>query len=115
MPFINDFADLLNDTIIWRQKTGRNDFGARTFGTGITFTARVVKKTKMVRDIRGDQVVSTAQVWIGTTDDTNLDAPPNVSPEDQIELSNGQTPDILMIEQPQDESGVAAYTKVYFR
>lgn len=115
MTFIDEFSDCLSDTATWRELLSRDKFGARTFKTGIVFTARLVQETKLVRDQNGDQVVSSAQLWLGETADTNLIQAPNVNPDDEIELSNGDTPVILSIQRPQDETGLAPFVKVFFK
>lgn len=115
MAFIDDFADMLISTATWKKFLSRDRAGAPTYGAGITFTARLVEKNRLIRASNGDQIVSSSHVWLGTTDDTNLTAPPDVDPEDQIVLANGDTPTILSTERPQDETGEAAYTVVYFK
>lgn len=114
MPFVDDFADCLNDTATWKRFQSRDRAGSPTYDAGITFTARLVEKNRLIRAGNGDQIVSSSHVFLGTTDDTNLEAPPDVDPEDQILLSNGDTPTIAKVDRPQDETGVAAYTLVYF-
>lgn len=115
MAFIDDFADMLNSTATWQKFLSRDRAGAPTYGAAIEFTARLVEKNRLVRAGNGDQIISTSHVWLGETSDTNLDAPPDIDPADQITLANGDTPTILSVERPQDETGVAAYTVVYFK
>lgn len=115
MAFIDDFKDFLGDTAIWRKFASRDQFGDPTYNDDIEFTARLVQTTKLVRDQNGDQVISRAHIWLGETADTDLLEPPDVRPDDQIELSNGDTPVILSVERPQDENGLAAFTKVFFK
>lgn len=98
--------DLFTDTVTYRAFSSRDVFGAPTYGSGTEYAARVVREHHLVRDGQGDEVVSTAQVWIKGT--------PEVDPEDQVELSDGTTPEILTSERFQDERG-ASHTKVYFR
>lgn len=116
MSFINEFSDCLGDTAIWREFVSRGRVGGvPTYKTGIEFDARLVQKSKLVRDQNGDQVISSSNVILGNSIDTNLDDPPDVRADDEIELSNGDIPVILTVERPQDETGVAAYTKVFFK
>lgn len=111
MAFVNDFLDMMSDTLRWRPLAGRDDYGAPDYGStdGDEFECRLVRENKLVRTVQGDEVVSTAHVWIGGT--------PMVRPEDQIELSDGTTPEILSVEIFQDEDGgeLLSHTKVYFR
>lgn len=115
MTFIDEFSDCLSDTATWREFSSRDRFGKPTFKTGIVFTARLVEKTKLVRDRNGDEVVSSAQLWLGETADTNLIQAPDVKPDDEIELSNGETPVILRIDRAQDETGLAPFIKIFFK
>jgi len=108
MAFADDFKDMAADTATWKPFVDRDRFGAPTYGDAVTFDhVRLVRKHKLVRNAQGDEVVSTAQLWI-------IESPaPAVGPEDEITLSNGTTPPIIAVDCPQDEEG-EAYTKVYF-
>lgn len=105
MSFADDFKDLMTDTVIVKPLSSRSAYGVPTYGSGTTYTARVVRMHKMVRDSQGHQVVSTAQAWIAGT--------PAISPQDQVALSDGTTPAIAAVERFQDEVG-SSHTKVYF-
>ena len=110
MAFINDLLDLFTETVTWNPLESRDAYGAPTYTEGVTanidIPARLVRRTKMVRDKNGDEVVSTAHVWIG--------ADCNVQPDDQIVLEDDSTPVILAVERSVDEHGNRT-TKVYFR
>ena len=104
--FVSEFGDLMTDTATWAAFVSRDDFGSATFATGTDLTCRLVRKHKMVRDMEGDEVLSTAQLWVlGNSE---------ITPEDRITLSDATTPIIAAIERFQDEYG-ASHTKVYFR
>lgn len=118
MAFIDEFAELLNDSITHNPINATNPrdvHGAPNYDSGLSYAARVLKESKLVRDQNGDQVLSSYHVWIGSSDDTNLEAPPNVDPRDEIVLSDGKRPTILAVEQFQDDTSVISHTKVYFR
>lgn len=116
MAFIDEFSDCMGDTAIWRELTGRARVGGKaTYATGIEFSCRQVQISKLVRDQNGDQVLSSSHIWMARSTDTNMDPPPDVKADDQIELSNGDTPQILAVERPQDENGDPAFTKVFFK
>lgn len=106
MSFINDLRDLLPDTATWAPLTGRDQYGAPTYGAGTTYACRLVRAHKLIRNSAGDQVVSSAHVWLAGT--------PAVAPDDRVTLSDDTTPPILSVERFQDEDG-ASHTKVYFR
>jgi len=107
MAFIDDLADLLTDTCSWQPLTSRGRTGQPTYGSSTPFSCRLVQKTRMVRDTAGDEVVSSCHVVIKGT--------PNVQPEDKVTLSTGGAPTILAVERPGDETGLPAYTRIYFR
>ena len=108
MAFVDDFQDMAPDTATWEPKDDRDQFGKPTYGDAVTFDhVRLVRKHKLVRNLQGDEVVSTAHIWI-------MEHPaPEVGPEDRITLSDGTTPTIASIERFQDEDG-DSHTKVYF-
>lgn len=106
MAFADKFLDMMTDTVTWAVLTSRNDFGVPTYAAGTSFEARVVRKHKLVRDAAGDQVVSTAQAWIGGT--------PAINPQDKVTLSDGTSPPIIAVERFQDEVG-ASHSVVFFR
>jgi len=95
--FIEEFSDCLGDTATWREFSSRDRFGKATFATGIVFDARLVQKSRLVRDQNGDEIISSSQLWLGNGVDTNFDEPPDVRAEDEIELSNGDTPLIITL------------------
>lgn len=112
--YINDFQDLLTSVITWEKFSSRNDFGGRTFLPGIEFSARWAQKNQLVRDASGDEVVSSANIIIGKSIDTDMTDPPTISPEDRITLPDGSTPTILSATRSYDETG-PAFTRVYFK
>lgn len=103
---IDDLRDLLTDTATWRPLTGRDDFGAPTYGSPTEFRARLVRKHRLVRDTQGDEVVSTAQLW--------LQGAPAIAPDDRVTLSDSSAPLIVAVERFQDETG-PSHTVVMFR
>lgn len=116
MAFIDDFPELLNDSVTINAFASRDVHGAPTYTTGVlTYAARVVKKHKLVRDQNGDEALSSFHIWIGSSADTNLETPPSIDVRDQVVLSDGQTPAILAIEEFQDDTSVVSHVKVYFR
>lgn len=104
--FIDALKPLMPDTVTWAALTGRDQYAKPTYGSGTTFTARVVRQHKLVRDAAGDQIVSTAHAWLAGS--------PAISPQDKVTLSDGTSPPIITIERFPDESG-PSHTKVYFR
>lgn len=78
----------------------RDGFGAPTYGTAVTFQARVQGKNRMIRTRDNVEAVSTVQVYIAST--------PVVSPDDRVTLPSGFTPSqppILSVQPISDEQG----------
>lgn len=105
MAFIDDFSDLFTGTATHKALSSRDQYGAPTYGAGTAYSGRLVKRNKLVRDAAGQEKVSSAHFW--------LQGSPDVSPEDEVTLSDGSTPSILSVERFQDEDG-ASHTKLYF-
>ena len=112
MTIMNDLMEMLTDTVTWVPLTSRDDYGNPIEGTSYQYPARLVRKTKLIRNKDQQQVTSTAQVWIGP----NLvsgEPLPMVKNVDKVTLSDGTSPQIASIEIYQDETGFA-YTEVFF-
>lgn len=106
MSYADDLKDLMPDSVVWSPFVSRDQFGAPTYGTPTTLRARVVRKHRLVRDISGQQVVSTAQAWIISGDS-------EIGSTDQVTLPDGTTPVIAAVERQGDEVG-GRHTKVMF-
>lgn len=105
MSFATEFRDLMTDTVTHYALSSRDAYGTPSYGAGTSYPARVVRKHKLVRDAAGQQVVSTAQAWLGGT--------PAITPQDKVTLSDNSSPPIVAIERYQDEVG-ASHTVVFF-
>lgn len=107
MVYANDFSDMMNAKLTLAPFVSRDVYGVPTFGTAVQYNCRRFKKNKLVRNASGQEVTSTAQVWILGN--------PTVTAQDQIILlSDGSKPIILSVDSPDDETGTVAFTKVYF-
>lgn len=105
MVLLPDLVDLLPHTVSHAALTGRDDFGAPTYGAATEYAARVVYEPKLVRSAPGDVVVAAGYVW--------LNGAPAVDPADRITLPDATTPPIVSVERFPDEGG-DHHTKVYF-
>ena len=107
MTFASEFLTMCKDTATRKPVTGRNAYGGQTFGTSVPLTGcRLVRKARMVRNSQGDNVVSSAQLWVM--------ANYAIQADDVIVLSDGTTPTVLSVDRPQDETGNFTHVKVYF-
>lgn len=109
MSFVDDFGDMCVTPITVSEFLGRNSYGAPQYGSPVVYpSCRISYKPTMVRRIGQpdtQQVVARGTVWIMTND--------TIGSEDQIEFPDGETPPILAVDRPQDETG-AAHVKVWF-
>lgn len=105
MAFVDDLKDLMADTATHAALASRDSYGVPTYGSGTSYTARLIRKNKLVRDAQGQQVLATAELWIAGT--------PAIRPDDKITLSDGSTPPIAAVERYQDEDG-SCFVKVFF-
>lgn len=104
--FINEFSDLMKDTVTHYQMSSRDSYGAITYGSGTEYQSRVVYKRELVRDSNGNQVVSKGVVWFMAYVNINPD-------QDKITLPDGTSPPILAVERFPDNVG-DNHTKLYF-
>lgn len=105
MAFVDDFRDMMADTCQFSPLSSRDSYAVPTFGSATSFNCRLVRKNRMVRDAKGQIVVSTARVW--------LQGHPNITPEDRVTLSDGSNPVIVSVERESDEFG-SSHTVVNF-
>jgi len=97
MALEQDFLEWFNQTVTIEPFTGVNTYGEPQYGDPVQYSAFVQHKTKLVRDRTGQEVVSTAQVY--------LDGSVDVGIQDRITLPEGSQPVILSIEVLPDETG----------
>jgi len=97
MALEQDFLEWFNQTVTIEPFTGVNTYGEPQYGDSVQYSAFVQRKTKLVRDRMGQEVVSSAQVY--------LDGSVDVSIQDRITLPDGSQPVILSIEALPDETG----------
>lgn len=102
---ITDFADLMPDTVTHAEHAGNDRWGSPSYGSPVSFSARVVYRPESVRAADGAEVVARGHVW--------LLGSPAVDPKDEITLPDATTPPILAVERFPDENG-AHHTKIFF-
>lgn len=98
-------AALMTDTVTLEPYSGQNSHAEPTFGAGVQYQARVVGRTRLVRDTDGQQVVSNQTVYLATI-------PATLTTRDRITLPDGTQPLMMMIERVPDEHG-AYYVAIY--
>lgn len=105
MSFLEDFGDLLTQTVTREPWASKDSHGQPSYGTATTHLCRMVYKPTLVRSTGGArsetqgsvrEVVSSAQVWT---------APIGWGAKDRITLPDGTTPAILDVKKYPDHQG----------
>jgi hypothetical protein len=84
-----DYKDLATDEVELAQFLSRDEYGAPSYGSPVTYTARVVYNSRQVHDAKGNLRMSQGFVW--------MEYLATLTEEDQITLPDGSTPEILMV------------------
>ena len=96
-----DFRELMPYTVTIAPKSGQNQYNEATFGTPVTYQARVAGKIMELRNKRGEQVTTTFELWIDTTD--------TIAPDAKLTLTGATwvdtTPEIFTVRRVSDENG----------
>lgn len=99
-------AGLLNQSISLESFASINGYGDCSYNTAATYPARVERRVKVVRSLKGETVVSTACVFLDGS--VSLDK----LGRDRITLPDGTKPVILAIEDGVDGAGNTVYVEV---
>lgn len=100
------WRDLFPHTVSVAPQTGKDQFGKPTYGTDVSYRARVVGKRRQVINAVGQAVLSDQTVYLYTAD--------VVAPSSRVTLSTGYVgstaalainPPILSVARMPDESG----------
>lgn len=97
---VDEFDDLLPDTILVEPLVSRDDYGTPTYGAAVSYRGRVNGAQKQFVDLNGVQRLSQAIIYLGPS--------PVLSPLDRITLPATFTPSqppIARIDQVADEAG----------
>ena len=92
----SDLLELLIQTVTIEHVTGRDGYGKPTYGSATVYPARVVGKVRMVRGADGVERVSSATVYLNTTDTLTTD---------RVTLPGGAKPLILSLGTVPDDKG----------
>lgn len=107
MSLERDLLDLLIDTAVVYAWTGDNAYNQPTWAaTGTTHPCRIDRQQRMVTKRDGMQGVSTSVVYLGPSSTGGY---PGLTVQSRLVLSDGTIPDLLMIEQNNDEDGTMYY------
>lgn len=100
-----DFLDLMTDTVTVEPFDARSSYGAATYGTAVSYSARVMYRSRMIRGADGELVQSTGSALI--------DRQTKIGAKDRVTLADGTVVVILNTDLETDESG-PLYCKLDF-
>lgn len=92
-------------TVYLRTVSTRNDYGEPTYGTAVTTSARVDVKRRMVKNARGEDVLSEASVLLRPTETTGDGM--------QISLDGTNYQDVITLASPRDINGRVSHYVAY--
>ena len=99
--FDPDFLELMPYTVTVAPKSGQNQYNEPTFGTAVSYQARIAGKIMELRSKKGEDVTTTFELWLDTTD--------VIAPDAQLTLTGSQwidtTPEIFTVRRVSDENG----------
>jgi hypothetical protein len=95
-PFF-PFGDMMHDEVQWAVRLSLDAYNAATYATATAVQCRIAHRTRMVRNLEGQEVVSTATIYCAGN--------PGIGPEDQITMPDGSTPPVLVVKTPKDDMG----------
>ena len=90
--------------------SGLSAGGATTYGTSVSYPARVERRNQLVKGGNGRDVLATTVVYVGSN--TTGAGLPSATPQSRITLPDGTTPPILAVDRQDDLSG--AHHEVVF-
>ena len=96
--FTADFADWRDYTITIAQFTSFDKYGEPSYGAGASTACYIEMSPKLIRDSKGQQVVSSARMYI-IGDGT-------VTPLDKVTLPDSSSPPILKVDHYYNDVGV---------
>lgn len=106
MSGIEDWLDLMTDSVVVEPFVSRTTHGVPTYGAARDpYAARVNYQVHYVRNADGEQVVARGYAIIATTD--------TITVKDRITLADGTQPLILIANLETDEAG-PLYTRIDF-
>jgi len=100
---------MMRQTVTVTPFSGRDSYGADSYGTAVTYPAREQAEQRLIKDTSGRDVLAQTTVYIGPNSAGNL---PGLGLKDKLTLSDGSTPPILTAKAVTDEAGEAHHERV---
>ena len=99
MGISREFLPLMLETVTLKANSTLDKYGKQSFAaSGVTFRARLIYETRLVRDSEGREVVEAGKAII-------YGAVPSLNPRWQIALPDGSLPKITFVDLIKDEDG----------
>lgn len=107
MTFADQFAEIMNDTIVINAANSTDKYGKRGFATqGTSYTnCRVMTGQKLIKDAQGREVIENGRVIVLGQVAVNIG--------DKVTLPSGNTPTVILIDDVSDQSGTH-HTVIHF-
>lgn len=97
MSNISDWSDLMTQDVTVAPFVSRDAYGTPTYGSGVSYKARVNYEQHLVRTADGEQTVARGTAWLARTT--------AVGSQDKVTLPDASTPLILVTILEVDEGG----------
>lgn len=104
MAAIDDWLDLMPLTVVVEPFVTRDQAGVATYGTAVSYRARVNNKAHNVIGPDGQMVLASGTVWLATTSSIGVD--------DRVTLPDGTIPRILASNGEYDETTTQLYSRL---
>jgi hypothetical protein len=103
--FSDDFSDWRKETVTYYPWASYDAHGAPSYGASSSVACYIQMIPKLIRDMAGHEVVSSAQIYLVGSSSYN--------PKDKFVLPDGKYPPIMRIDDFYNEKGVLELTCVY--
>lgn len=106
MRAVTLFAHLMSSSVSVQARTGLDRYGMPTYGAATSYRCHVSSKRRLVRDERGQEVVSSQAVYLASSVAVEPTAKVTLSTGDVGSTAAGAlSPDIITVDRRFDESG----------
>lgn len=108
-----DLRALLTETVTVYPWASDTAYGSPQYGTGTAYPARLERRSRLVVNREGKQVVATTTVFLGPSDAGTL--PGSFDPRDRLvwSASTGEALSVLAMESVADEAGAFHHVACY--
>lgn len=97
--------NLLRQKVTVRPYVGVDRYNKPTYGTAVTYDARVTFRQRLIRAADGQEKMSSGEVW--------LDGSATLGTLDELTLPDGKVPLLLRVDRLADEAGGTHHVKAY--